>query len=162
MAIDQKTEAEEPPGTVDQLLERRVVGPIVTLDPRQSFVRTVDRTIVFEYRNPWALLSLMNDHKTSSREFKDYVDPAPETLRFDVPTIFDVATAIDATGRVLYDEKDGEVFLGMSAGAQPKAHSAQTADRQVSRMQVVSFEVCVITNRLSLEWLRTEGLAGSD
>lgn len=81
-------------------------APTQPLDPKQSFVRTVGRTILFDYRNPWALLSLMNDHKTSSREFQNFVDPSPETLRFDIPTIFDVATAIDATGRVLYDEKD--------------------------------------------------------
>lgn len=27
----------------------------------------------------------------------------------------------------MYDEDDGEVFLGMSAGAKPKAHSPETA-----------------------------------
>jgi cell division protease FtsH len=30
-------------------------------------------------------------------------------------------------GPLMYDEDDGEVFLGMSAGAKPKAHSPETA-----------------------------------
>ena len=33
----------------------------------------------------------------------------------------------DRMGPLLYDEEDGEVFLGMSAGSQPKSISAQTA-----------------------------------
>ena len=33
----------------------------------------------------------------------------------------------DRMGPLMYDEDDGEVFLGMSAGAKPKAHSATTA-----------------------------------
>ena len=40
-------------------------------------------------------------------------------------------------GPLMYDEDDGEVFLGMSAGAKPKAHSQQTAlaiDEEVRRI----------------------------
>ena len=40
-------------------------------------------------------------------------------------------------GPLMYDEDDGEVFLGMSAGAKPKAHSPDTAraiDEEVRRI----------------------------
>ena len=43
----------------------------------------------------------------------------------------------DKLGPLMYDEDDGEVFLGMSAGVKPKPHSQQTAqaiDEEVRRI----------------------------
>ena len=43
----------------------------------------------------------------------------------------------DKLGPLMYDEDDGEVFLGMSAGAKPKAFSPQTAeliDKEIRRI----------------------------
>ncbi|MEM6707337.1 MAG: ATP-dependent zinc metalloprotease FtsH [Pseudomonadota bacterium] len=56
----------------------------------------------------------------------------------------------DALGPLMYDEDDGEVFLGMSAGARPKAFSPNTAqqiDEEIRRI----IDECYTTAKRILE-----------
>lgn len=55
-------------------------------DGSQSGVKTVDRTVVYEYTNRWSLISLLRNHVGAEGEFDQLEDPNPHTLRFIIPT----------------------------------------------------------------------------
>ncbi|MDH3640503.1 MAG: ATP-dependent zinc metalloprotease FtsH [Gammaproteobacteria bacterium] len=51
-------------------------------------------------------------------------------------------------GPIMYDEDDGEVFLGMSAGAKPKPHSPQTAEAIDSEVRAIIDDCYGIATKL--------------
>ncbi len=80
-------------------------GPVAPLEAREKNVRTVGRTVYFEYQNPWSLLTLMKEHKTSRENFRNYVDPHPETLLLRIPTARLVDQLTDEDGAVVVNQR---------------------------------------------------------
>lgn len=60
-----------------------VTGP---LSPQQANARLAGRQVVFEHRNAWSLISLLDEHQAAPDDFIDFVDTDPETLVFEIPT----------------------------------------------------------------------------
>lgn len=63
-------------------------SPVVPADPDASpDFRTRDRVVVFEYRDRWALLSMLTRQRPSPSDFSPYgVDAEASTLKFTIPT----------------------------------------------------------------------------
>ncbi len=58
-------------------------------DSNQPGMSVRQRTVTFEYTDPWSLFRLLADHRPTAGEFDRGVDPAPETLSFYIPTAAD-------------------------------------------------------------------------
>ncbi|MBV9506521.1 MAG: hypothetical protein JO323_16130 [Acidobacteriia bacterium] len=58
-------------------------------DDSQSAMNVHQRTVTFEYTDAWSLFRLLLEHKPSSVEFSQGVDPTPHTLSFYIATIPD-------------------------------------------------------------------------
>jgi type VI secretion system protein ImpL len=58
-------------------------------DSNQPAMSVRQRTVTFEYTDPWSLFRLLVEHRPTAGEFDRGVDPTPETLSFYIPTAAD-------------------------------------------------------------------------
>lgn len=62
--------------------------------PSQANARLVDKTVIYEFQNAWALVSLLKQYAALPTDFTGFVDTDPETLAFEIP----IATVEDDSG----------------------------------------------------------------
>ncbi|HWS85721.1 MAG TPA: type VI secretion system protein [Pyrinomonadaceae bacterium] len=92
-------------------------SPVVPADPGASpEFRARDRVVVFEYRDRWALLSMLTRQRPAPSDFSPYgVDAEASTLRFTIPT--------RATGNLYNEQPDAlrtslaRVFMRLTLAA---------------------------------------------
>ena len=76
-------------------------GPLVPLPPEDlPGVWVEERTAVFERQGAWALLAFLKDFESPRKDFEDFEDPRPHTLKFLASTV-PAAPAEDEEGIAL-------------------------------------------------------------
>ncbi len=61
-------------------------APTEPLSPGKPNARLVGRTVIYEFKDAWSLVSLLRQHAAAPRDLTELVDDDPQTLVFSVPT----------------------------------------------------------------------------
>ena len=99
-------------------------APTAPLAPDEPGVRLVGKSLIYEYRNAWSLVSLMKQHAAAAEDFADFQDSDPETLLFEIPTVHSADEA--ATGEPA--KRSRSLFRFLFKSSRDPAQSADSGE----------------------------------
>ncbi|MCG8461187.1 MAG: hypothetical protein MI919_33290, partial [Holophagales bacterium] len=97
LALEPGSTAQPPiwtyPQSVQLSLRFASDGQITPLPPQgDPYARLQDLTVTWDYRNPWSILRLVEDHPTPPERLPNFQDTNPITLELEVPAVEKVDT----------------------------------------------------------------------